>query len=86
VGKAKRAHHSLSERSRNIFQVAAPIGCEQPMSDKTMKAAMRPVYDTRGASMLHWIEVDIVDMALEICVIADCMLPIATLPDAFFAL
>jgi hypothetical protein len=33
----------LPERTCNIHQVSAPIRCEQPALDKTMKAAVRPV-------------------------------------------
>ena len=37
-------------------------------------------------TMLHGIEVDVVDVAREIGVIADSMLPIAALPAALLAL
>jgi hypothetical protein len=51
-----------------------------------MKAAVGPVRNSLNMSMLYGIEVDVVDMAREISVIADRVLPIATLPDAFFSL
>lgn len=37
-------------------------------------------------SMLHRIEVNVVNVTLQIRLIANCMLPIATLPDPFLAL
>ena len=84
VGKAQRAHHSLPKRPDNILHVTAPIGRDLPTFDKAMKTAVRPVCDTRHVSMLHGIEMDIVDVAVEIDVVADRVLPIATLPDSFF--
>ena len=47
-----------------------------------MKAAMRPVDDPADMTMLHWIEVNIVDVPFEIGVVADRMFPIAALPHA----
>ena len=36
--------------------------------------------------MLHWIVVDVINVALQIALIPDEMFPIATLPDSFFTL
>src|SRR5215468_3629468 len=47
---------------------------------------MGPVRDTRHEPMLHGIEMDVVDVAFEIGLIADRVFPIATLPNAFLAL
>jgi hypothetical protein len=46
---------------------------------------MRPINDARDMSMFHWIEMDVIDMALQIRVIANRVFPIATLPDALFS-
>jgi hypothetical protein len=51
-----------------------------------MKAAVRPVHDPRHVSVLQGIEVNVVDVTFEIGLIANGVLPIAALPDAFFAL
>src|SRR5712671_2285362 len=51
-----------------------------------MKAAVRPVDNTRDMSVLDRIEVDVVDIALQIGIIANGVLPIATLPDALLSL
>ena len=46
---------------------------------------MRPIGDARDVPMLHRIEMDIIDMALKIRVIANGMFPIAPLPDTFLS-
>jgi hypothetical protein len=51
-----------------------------------MKAAMRPVRDARDVAVLDGIEVNVVDVTLEVCLVADCMLPIASLPNTLLAL
>ena len=86
MGKAKRAHHSLTERSADLPYVSTPIGHEPSPVNEAVKAAIWPVNDARHMAMLHGIEMNIVDMPFEIGVVADGMLPIATLPDAFFPL
>ena len=50
-----------------------------------MKATMRPVRDARNVSMLDRVVVDVIDMALKIGVIANSVLPVATLPDALLS-
>jgi len=35
--------------------------------------------------LLHQIEVDVIDVTLEVSVVADCMLPEPSLPDSCFA-
>jgi hypothetical protein len=47
---------------------------------------MWPIRDTGYMSMRHGIKVDVVDMAREISVIANRVLPIPTLLDTLFAL
>ncbi len=85
VGKAKRAHQSFSKRSLNILQVSTPISFQQAAFDEAMKAAVRPVRDARDISVFHRVEVDVVDVTIEVGVIADSVLPIATLPYAFLS-
>ena len=82
---SRRAHRSLPKLPLNFFHVAAPVCGKQPTLDIAMKAAMRPVDNTRDMSVLDRIEMDIVDMALQIGIIANGVLPIATLPDALLA-
>jgi hypothetical protein len=82
----RRAHRSLPKRPLNFFHVAAPVCGKRPTLDIAMKAAMRPVDNTRDMSVLDRIEMDIVDMALQIGIIANGVLPIATLPDALLSL
>ena len=46
---------------------------------------MRPIRYARDMSMLQRIEMNVVDMALQIGVVANGVLPIATLPDALLS-
>jgi hypothetical protein len=85
VCKAKRAHHSLAKRSRDIPHVSTPISNKQPTFDETVKAAILPIHDARHMSVFHGIKMDVFDMAREISVIANRVLPIATLPYALLA-
>ena len=59
---------------------------QEALRHVAVKAAMRPVGDAGYQSVLHGIVVDVIDMALKIRVVADRVLPIAALPNAFFAL
>jgi hypothetical protein len=47
-----------------------------------VNVAVRPVSDSLHVSVLYGIEVDFRDMAQEIIVITNRVLPISTLPDA----
>jgi hypothetical protein len=68
----------------NIPHVTFPIRREQTSFDVTVKAAMWPIGYARNVSVLHRIEMNIIDMAFKVRVIANSVLPIPTLPDAFF--
>src|SRR5437763_11292425 len=50
-----------------------------------MEAPVRPVEDPSHISVLHRIEVDVIDVTVEVRVIADCVLPKPSLPDSRFA-
>jgi hypothetical protein len=82
IGKAKRGHPLLSERSGNILQITTPIGRKKTTFDEAMKTAMRPIRNARDFPMLLRIKVNVVDMTLKV-VVANGVLPIAALPDAF---
>ena len=49
-----------------------------------METAMWPIGYARDVSVLHRIEMNVVDMAIEIGVITNCVLPISPLPNTFF--
>jgi hypothetical protein len=51
-----------------------------------MEAAVWPIDYTRDVAMLHWVEMNVVNMALKIGVIANRMLPISTLPNTLLSL
>src|SRR5262249_42228881 len=68
------------------FQVPSPIGWKHALRHVTMKAAVGPVRNAADVSVLHRIEVSVINMPLEIRVVTDCMLPVSALPNSFFAL
>ena len=51
-----------------------------------MEATVWPIRYARHVPMFYWIEMNVIDMALEIRIIANDVLPIAALPNAFFPL
>jgi hypothetical protein len=75
----------LAEFARNLANVPTPIVRQNPALDIGVEAAVRPIAYARHVSMLHGVEMDVVDMALEIGIIADRMLPIPPLLNALFA-
>jgi hypothetical protein len=73
---------SLSEIATRLANLISPILGQQSLRDVTMKAAVRPIAHLRYMSMLHRIEVDVVDVALQVGIISNGMFPIATLPNS----
>jgi hypothetical protein len=65
----------------NISHVTS-IRRKQTPFDIAVKAAMRPIGYARNVSVFYRIEVSIIDMAFKICVIANSVFPIPTLPNA----
>src|SRR4051794_24737912 len=51
-----------------------------------MKTAMRPVAYTRNVSVLYRIEMNVIDVAFKISLIANGMFPISSLPYPLFPL
>ena len=68
------------------MHVTSRILCEQTALNIAMEAAMRPIDCPSDVAVLDRIEVNVVDMALQIGVISNCVLPVASLPDAFLPL
>ena len=85
MGKAKRAHRSLTELSLNLPDIPAPIRIQHSTFNITMEAAMRPIHDARHMAVLDRIEVNIVDVTFEIRIVSDRVLPKAALPDSLFS-
>ena len=46
---------------------------------------MRPIDDPSDVPVLHWIKMNVVDMAFEIGVISNRVLPVTPLPDALLS-
>src|SRR5215470_15156963 len=74
---------SFSKLACDLSHIATPIDRQVAASDIAVEAAIRPVADTSHESVFDWIVVNIVDMALQIGLISDHVLPIASLPNAF---
>ena len=68
-----------------LLRIAGPIRRTDAEPHHAVKRRMRPIHDARDVAVLHRIEMDVVNMALEIRLMADCVLPIATLPDPSLA-
>src|SRR5690606_21696625 len=63
-----------------------PIRRPPPLGHVSMQRRIRPIHGPRDVSMLHRVEVDVIDVPLQIVLVADQMLPISPLPEAAFAL
>ncbi len=68
------------------MRVSAPIRRKDALHDVAVKAAVRPISNSRDNPMFDRIVMDVVHVALEVGVVPDCMLPIPSLPNAFLAL
>jgi hypothetical protein len=68
------------------FMSPPQSAARNPRSTKTVKTAVRPIDDTCNLPMFDRIEVNVVDVTLKIRIVANNVLPIATLPDTLFAL
>jgi hypothetical protein len=51
-----------------------------------MERRKRPIPNPRNETMFDRVDMDVVDVTLEVALVANGMLPIAALPDAAFAL
>jgi len=71
VGKAKRAHHSLTERSQDFRHVSTPIRGQFATLHISVKTAMRPIDDAGDATVLDRVEMNVIDMAFKIGVVAN---------------
>jgi hypothetical protein len=76
---------SFAEVSGDVADIAAPILRQQPACNVVMEAAVRPVACPRNVAVFDGIEMNVVDMAREVFVIADGVLPVAALPNSFLA-
>ena len=85
VVKAKRAHADfalLSEVATEFAHIAAPIRWQRTARYVPMKGTVRPITNFRHATMLDRIEVNVVDVAFKIGVVAYGVLPVTTLPKS----
>jgi hypothetical protein len=50
-----------------------------------MKTTVRPIDHARDVPMPYGIEVDVIDVHIEIRIVADGMLPVTALPNSFLS-
>jgi hypothetical protein len=76
----------FTEKSaRRLPHIAAPIERQKSLPDVSMERTMRPIAGARHQPMSHRVEVNVIDMAREVGIVADRMFPETALPYAFFA-
>lgn len=63
---------------------ASPIGGVRPRRYIPMERGIRPITHSRDVSMLHRIPMDVIDMVVEIVLVADLMFPKPPLPNRTF--
>jgi len=64
---------------------AGPVKRQQSLPHIAVKGGIRPVDHARNQTMLERIDMNVVDMAGEVAVVADGVLPEPSLPQAVFA-
>jgi len=65
--------------------IACPILWIDTVSHHAGKRRIRPIPDTCHKPMFDWVDMNVVDVTLKILLIANRVLPIASLPDTTFA-
>ena len=93
VGKAKRAHAAATPDSTPLpgiphdlaGRIACPVQRQPSALHNPVKAGLRPILHSTHQPVLDRVEMDVIHMTLQIIVVANLMLPVATLPDAFLA-
>ena len=68
--------------TRDISHIPSPIQGKGALLHIAMKAAERPVAHSSDEPVFHGIEMDVINVSLQVCVVANCVLPETPLPDA----
>jgi hypothetical protein len=74
----------LPESTLDFALIAAPVSRQQTVLHMAVEAAVRPVANASDITVLHRIEVNVIDVTLEVRIISDCVLPKTSLPDSRF--
>jgi hypothetical protein len=77
---AHAVNRSLPESALDLALIAAPVSRQQSILHMAVEAAVRPVANPSDITVLHRIEVDVIDMTLEVGIVSDCVLPKPSLP------
>src|SRR5262249_46469297 len=75
----------LTESTLDLALIAAPVSRQHTVLHIAVEAAVRPVANPSDITVLHRIEVDVIDVTLEVRIVSDCVLPKPSLPDSRFA-
>jgi hypothetical protein len=78
--------HSFAEAAGKFLCLSTPIGGQYTLGHIAVEAAVRPISGARYVPVLDWIVVNVIDMPLQVGIIANGVLPITPLPDTFLAL
>jgi hypothetical protein len=77
-----RGSRSFSKSARDVTHAPTPISGQNSPRDITMEAAVRPVANLRDMPMLDGIEMNVVDVSLQVGIVANGVLPIPALPNS----
>src|SRR5436309_16098939 len=73
---------SFSESTCRLTPAPAPIQRQHAARDIAMEAAMRPIANLPYMPMLNGIQVNVVDMTLQVGIVANGVLPKTALPNS----
>ena len=76
----------LTEGTLILAQVARPVLRENSIAHITVEGGVRPVGHPVDQSVLDRIEVDVIDVALKVSVVAYCVFPVSALPQRHLAI
>jgi len=84
VAKRRQPNLLVANSLREIHRFTTPIGGQYELANIPVDAAVRPLDGTCDVPVLDRVVMDVIDMATEILVIADPVLPISPLPNGLF--
>jgi hypothetical protein len=75
----------LPESTLDFVLIATPVSRQQTVLHIAMEATVRPIANPSDITVLHRIEVKVIDVTLKVRIVSDCVLPKPSLPDPRFA-
>ena len=71
VGTLRLCLASFTKRASDILHIPTPVCRQQPTLDIAMETTVWPIRYARNVPMFYWIEMNVIDMTLEIRIIAN---------------